>query len=208
MTSSTGSRATAAASGGRFCGSRLREYRRTSSPRLYASSRMPSNFRSNSQLPPLNRSCVSVAAIGSSQSGMSVAEAIGSEEDTAMTVFDRRLRNGYWGVCSVMLSSTDVSRVVTFAGYLMMQALAAAQPVAAAQAVAPPPMPVARPGQQLNPPYLAGMPSPDVVRQKIQGSNPVDTLARQVAVLNRLPRIISDRMRLAPERGFNLTPDE
>ncbi len=31
---------------------------------------MPSNFRSNSQSPPLKRSCVSVAAIGSSQSGM------------------------------------------------------------------------------------------------------------------------------------------
>ena len=84
----------------------------------------------------------------------------------------------------------------------------AAQPPAAAQATAPPPMPVARPGQPLNPAYLAGMPSPDAVKQRIQGSNAVDTLARQVAVLNRLPRIISDRMRLAPERGFNLTPDE
>ena len=78
----------------------------------------------------------------------------------------------------------------------------------AAQAGAPQPMPAGRPGQPLNPAYLAGMPSPDVVRQRIQGSNAVDTLARQVAVLNRLPRIISDRMRLAPERGFNLTPDE
>ena len=84
----------------------------------------------------------------------------------------------------------------------------AAQSPAAPQATAPPPMPVARPGQSLNPSYLAGMPSPDAVRQKIQGSNAVDTLARQVAVLNRLPRVISDRMRLAPERGFNLTPDE
>ena len=87
-----------------------------------------------------------------------------------------------------------------------------AQPTAtaapAAQAAAPQPMPAGRPGQPLNPAYLAGMPSPDVVRQRIQGSNAVDTLARQVAVLNRLPRIITDRMRLAPERGFNLTPDE
>ena len=78
----------------------------------------------------------------------------------------------------------------------------------AAPAAAPPPMPVNRPGQPLNPAYLVGMPSPDAVRQRIQGSNAVDTLARQVAVLNRLPRLISDRMRLAPERGFNLTPDE
>ena len=77
----------------------------------------------------------------------------------------------------------------------------------APQAVAPPPMPVARPGQALNPPYLAGMPSPDVVKQRIQGANAVDTLARQVAVLNRLPRLI-ERMRMAPERGYNLTPDE
>jgi len=85
---------------------------------------------------------------------------------------------------------------------------AAAPSAAAAPATAAPPMPVARPGQPLNPAYLAGMPSPDAVKQKIQGSNAIDTLARQVAVLNRLPRIISDRMRLAPERGFNLTPDE
>src|SRR5829696_2577260 len=65
---------------------------------------MPSNFRSNSQLPPLKRSCVSVAAIGSSQSGMSVAEAIGSEENTlapcgdSLTGFSCRLRNGSVGV--------------------------------------------------------------------------------------------------------------
>ena len=39
-------------------------------PRLYASSRMPSNLRSNSQSGPVKRSCVSVAAIGSSQSGI------------------------------------------------------------------------------------------------------------------------------------------
>ena len=83
-----------------------------------------------------------------------------------------------------------------------------APPRPAAQAVAPPSMPMARPGQPLNPTYLAGMPPPDMVRQRIQGSNAVDTLARQVAVLNRLPRLITDRMRLAPERGFNLTPDE
>lgn len=83
----------------------------------------------------------------------------------------------------------------------------AATPSPAAQPAALPAMPVARPGQPLNPPYVAGMPAPDAVTQRIQGNNAVDTLARQVAVLNRLPRI-TERMRLAPERGFNLTPDE
>ena len=34
---------------------------------------MPSNLRSNSQSGPMKRSCVSVAAIGSSQSGIFVA---------------------------------------------------------------------------------------------------------------------------------------
>jgi hypothetical protein len=97
-------------------------------------------------------------------------------------------------------------------GWLAMCKAPPAQPAAtappAAQAGVPPPTPVGRPGQPLNPAYLAGMPSPDVVRQRIQGSNAVDTLARQVAVLNRLPRVVTERMRLAPERGFNLTPDE
>jgi hypothetical protein len=97
-------------------------------------------------------------------------------------------------------------------GWLAMCKAPPAQPAAApppaAQAAVPPPMPGSRPGQPPYPAYLAGMPSPDVVRQRIQGSNAVDTLARQVAVLNRLPRLITDRMRLAPERGFNLTPDE
>jgi hypothetical protein len=90
------------------------------------------------------------------------------------------------------------------------QAAQPAQPATAppaAQSAVPPPMPLGRPGQPVNPPYLAGMPSPDVVRQKIQGSSSVDTLARQVAVLNRLPQFMQ-RMRLAPERGFTSTPDE
>jgi hypothetical protein len=92
-------------------------------------------------------------------------------------------------------------------GWLAMCKAPAAQPAAAprpaTQAVAPPQAPVGRPGQPLNPPYLAGMPSPEAIRQKIQGSTPLDTLARQVTVLNRLTRII-ERMRMAPERGFCL----
>jgi hypothetical protein len=83
----------------------------------------------------------------------------------------------------------------------------AAPPRPAAQPAAPPPSAANRPGQPLNPAYLAGMPSSETVRQRIQGANPVDTLARQAAVLNRLPRLI-ERMRMAPERGYNLTPDE
>src|SRR5206468_9730873 len=61
--------AIAAAIVGRFCGRRLREYSRTSFPCLYPSSRMPSYFRSKIHSGPVNRSCVSVAAIGSSHSG-------------------------------------------------------------------------------------------------------------------------------------------
>jgi hypothetical protein len=82
----------------------------------------------------------------------------------------------------------------------------AATPGPAPQSAAPA-APPDRPGQPLNPAYLAGMPSPDVVRQRIQGSNAVDTVARQVAVLNRLPRLI-ERMRMAPDRKFALTSDE
>ena len=96
-------------------------------------------------------------------------------------------------------------------GWLAMCKAPAAQPATpprpAAQSAAPPQAAVSAPGRPLNPAYLSGMPSADVVRQRIQGSNPADTLARQVTVLNRLTRII-ERMRMAPERGYNLTPDE
>src|SRR5437762_3027254 len=54
---------------GLFCGRRFRENRRTLVPCLNASRRMPSNFRSKIHSGPVNRSCVSVAAIGTSQSG-------------------------------------------------------------------------------------------------------------------------------------------
>src|SRR5262245_11603403 len=65
-----------------------------------------------------------------------------------------------------------------------------------------------QPSQALNPPYLAGFPAVETVKQAIHGSNPVDTLARQVSVLNHLPRIIQ-RMQMMPERPYNSsTPDE
>jgi hypothetical protein len=46
-----------------------------------------------------------------------------------------------------------------------------------------------RPGQPMNPPYLSEMPSVDRVKSEIQGANPDDTLARQVAVFTYLPQI-------------------
>jgi len=68
----------------------------------------------------------------------------------------------------------------------------------------------ARPGngQTTNPPYLKEMPSVDRVKSEIQGTNPDDTLARQVAVLTYLPQIVT-RMQ-DPNRSVRspLTPDE
>src|SRR6185436_7574250 len=51
------------------CGSRLQDSSLTSRPFLKASRRMPSSLRSKIHSGPLNRSCVSVAAIGSTHSG-------------------------------------------------------------------------------------------------------------------------------------------
>src|SRR5689334_7461218 len=74
MTSRTGSDATAAAMRGRIFSFRVREKSRTVVSFLNAISRMPSNLRSNVQSAPTNRSWVSVAAIGSIQSGNSEGE--------------------------------------------------------------------------------------------------------------------------------------
>src|SRR5262249_38835800 len=64
------------------------------------------------------------------------------------------------------------------------------------------------PAQALNPAYLAGFPAVDVVKRAIQGSNPTDTVARQVSALNYLPRIIQ-RMQMVPGRGYlQYTADE
>src|SRR5215470_9439732 len=46
---------------------------------------------------------------------------------------------------------------------------------------------IAEPGKSFNPPYLNEMPSIEFVKQQIQGNDPTDTLARQVAVFNMLP---------------------
>ena len=71
IASCTGSAAIAATTAGyqALRTSRLRESRRTSRPCLNASRRMPSSLRSKSQSGPVKRSCVSVAAIGSSHVG-------------------------------------------------------------------------------------------------------------------------------------------
>src|SRR5204863_3879171 len=62
----------------------LRENRRTPDASRKASSRMPSYLRSKIQSGPVNRSWVSVAAIGSSQSG------IAAREGTSAIMTERR----------------------------------------------------------------------------------------------------------------------
>jgi len=62
-------------------------------------------------------------------------------------------------------------------------------------------------GKSFDPPYLNDMPSIERVKQEIQGKDPTDTLARQVAVFNELPTVIT-RFMLADRKRYNLTPDE
>ena len=65
-----------------------------------------------------------------------------------------------------------------------------------------------RPGQPMNPPYLSEMPSVDRVKSEIQGANPDDTLARQVAVFTYLPQIVQRSQDPNRRYGDPLTPDE
>jgi hypothetical protein len=60
----------------------------------------------------------------------------------------------------------------------------------------------------INPPYLVEMPSVDRVKSALQGANPDDILARQVAVFTYLPQIVT-RMQ-DPNRSVRTpnTPDE
>ena len=76
-----------------------------------------------------------------------------------------------------------------------------------AQAAGSSPRTMAEPGRSFNPPYLNEMPSIDLVKQEIQGKDPTDTLARQVAVFNKLPQVITSFM-LADRKRYDLTPDE
>jgi hypothetical protein len=66
---------------------------------------------------------------------------------------------------------------------------------------------MAEQGKSFDPPYLNDMPSIERVKQEIQGKDPTDTLARQVAVFNELPTVIT-RFMLADRKRYNLTPDE
>lgn len=62
--------------------------------------------------------------------------------------------------------------------------------------------------QPTNPPYIIEMPTVERVKSEIQGTNPDDTLARQVAVFTYLPQIVT-RMQ-DPHRSVRSpnTPDE
>ena len=78
---------------------------------------------------------------------------------------------------------------------------------AVTQPAAQPSAPTALPTGPLNPPYLGGMPPIDLVKHEIQGKDPTDTLARQVAVFNMLP-LVTQRFLIADRHRYNPTPDE
>src|SRR5882672_2700391 len=59
----------------------------------------------------------------------------------------------------------------------------------------------------LNPPYLSGMPAIDKIKREIQGKDPTDTLARQVAVFNEMP-LVTQRFLIADRHRYDATPDE
>lgn len=85
-----------------------------------------------------------------------------------------------------------------------VQSAPAAKPAAAPGQASP----ASQAGQGTNPPYIADMPSVDRVKKEIQGANPTDTLARQVAVFTYLPQIVERRR--DPNRSVRqpMTPDE
>jgi hypothetical protein len=62
-------------------------------------------------------------------------------------------------------------------------------------------------GKPFSPSYLNEMPSVDFVKSQIQGKDSTDTLARQVAVFNLLPTVIT-RFQLADRKRYDATPDE
>lgn len=58
----------------------------------------------------------------------------------------------------------------------------------------------------LNPPYLNELPAVDLVRKTIQGSDPTDSLARQIAVFEWLCEVIESHV--TADRRLRLLPDE
>jgi hypothetical protein len=67
--------------------------------------------------------------------------------------------------------------------------------------------PTGRISTGLNPAYLNGLPAVEVVKQVIQGSDPTDTLARQVAVFNTLSARIQHHL-ANNNHSFSFSPDE
>ena len=96
-----------------------------------------------------------------------------------------------------LFSSLKISLFV-FTSFLLVSILTAHPPFA---------FPAPQTTASLTPTYLNDMPSVDRVKHEIQGRDPTDTLARQVAVFNMLPEIIQRHM-LVDRHRYNLTPDE
>src|SRR6266550_3232320 len=99
---------------GRCCGSRLRDSSRISAPFLNASRRMPSSLRSKIHSGPVNRSWVSVAAIGSTQSGKSVTETRGATAPSPPAREHTPLWIRHMQVPDVSASATDDCRILFF----------------------------------------------------------------------------------------------
>jgi hypothetical protein len=99
---------------------------------------------------------------------------------------------------------------LAFQGVNLREKVAAGVKSCRAQAASSPssfPRTMAEQGKSFNPPYLNEMPSIELVKQEIQGKDPTDTVARQVAVFNELPTVIT-RFMLADRKRYDLTPDE
>ena len=77
----------------------------------------------------------------------------------------------------------------------------------AAQSATPSATKAVLPTGPLNPPYLSGMPAIDKIKREIQGKDPTDTLARQVAVFNEMP-LVTQRFLIADRHRYDATPDE
>ncbi len=68
-----------------------------------------------------------------------------------------------------------------------------------------PPLPQGIPNRPTDPPYLREMPPPERVLREIQGANPTDTIARQIAVFGLLERSVE---RIMDPKRYRKTPDE
>jgi hypothetical protein len=71
--------------------------------------------------------------------------------------------------------------------------------------VKPPQAPIGIPARATDPSYLREMPGPERVIREIVGTNAVDSLARQLAVMRQLERSVE---RMMDVKRYNKTPDE